>query len=121
VVVFDRVRERWATHPKEPFGAVCNTAILQTIPRTINTGLGAMFILAALAILGGDSLTDFAVALLLGLVIGTFSSVFTAAPLAVVLQERSGTPPPQRQSPTRGPNGPASRVPGQPRDSGAVV
>ena len=46
-----------------------NEAILQTIPRTINTGLGAMFILAALALLGGDSLTDFAIALLLGTVL----------------------------------------------------
>ncbi|MFI5428286.1 hypothetical protein [Aeromicrobium sp. UC242_57] len=65
-----------------------NDAILQTIPRTINTGLGAMFILAALAFLGGDSLTDFAIALLLGLSVGILSTIFTASALAVVLEER---------------------------------
>ena len=67
---------------------VVNEAILQTIPRTINTGLGAMFILAALAVLGGDSLTDFAIALLVGLSVGILSTIFTASALAVVLEER---------------------------------
>ena len=47
-----------------------------------------MFILAALAVLGGDSLRDFSIALLVGLIIGTYSSVFTATPLAVLLQKR---------------------------------
>ncbi|GLY32782.1 protein translocase subunit SecD [Kineosporia sp. NBRC 101731] len=86
VVVFDRVRELRRSQPGEPFGRVVNSAILQTVPRTINTGLGAMFILAALTVLGGDSLTDFALALLIGLVVGTLSSVFTASPLAIVLE-----------------------------------
>ncbi|MGQ0464701.1 MAG: protein translocase subunit SecD [Sporichthyaceae bacterium] len=86
VVVFDRVRETWAAKPTHPFDRICNEAVLATVPRTVNTGLGAMFILAALAILGGDSLVDFAIALLLGLVVGTFSSVFTATPLAIYLQ-----------------------------------
>ena len=58
------------------------------MPRTVNTGLGAMFILAALAILGGDSLRDFAIALLVGLVVGTYSSVFTATPLLTYFQEK---------------------------------
>ena len=65
-----------------------NEAILQTIPRTLNTGLGAMFILAALAVLGGDSLTDFAIALLLGLSIGIYSTIFIASPLAIWAEER---------------------------------
>ena len=65
-----------------------NEAILQTVPRTVNTGLGAMFILAALAFLGGSSLTDFAIALLLGLGIGILSTIFTASALAVVFEER---------------------------------
>jgi SecD/SecF fusion protein len=65
-----------------------NDAVLQTVPRTINTGLGAMFILGSLALIGGDSLTDFAIALLLGLIIGTWSSVFTASPLLVLLERR---------------------------------
>jgi SecD/SecF fusion protein len=83
------------------------------MPRTVNTGLGAMFILAALAVLGGDSLQDFAIALLVGLVVGTYSSVFTATPLAVFLHQRWPMP---RMTKTRTPR----RARG-PEDSGAVI
>ena len=122
VVVFDRVRESWNAAPKDPFDRICNTAVLQTVPRTINTGLGAMFILAALALLGGSSLTDFALALLLGLVIGTYSSVFTATPLAVVFQERAKAPPPAQSSAKKKPVSPWDRTGQNPADdSGAVV
>ncbi len=116
VVVFDRVRELWTASPGTPFRAVTNTAILQTVPRTVNTGLGAVFILVALAVLGGESLTDFAVALLIGIVVGTYSSMFTAAPLAVELEARSSAPAPRPR--TKEPVRAASRL----RDgSGAVV
>ena len=111
VVVFDRIRERWwGSKPDENFMDVSNRAAVETIPRTVNTGLGAMFILAALAILGGDSLQDFAIALLVGLVVGTFSSVFVATPLLTYMQQKY----------------PMSRVKKEkveraPEDSGAVV
>jgi SecD/SecF fusion protein len=75
-----------------PFARVINRAVLQTVPRTVNTGLGAVLILSALAVLGGDSLTDFAIALLIGITVGTYSSVFTAAPIAIELQGRSSAP-----------------------------
>ena len=88
IVVFDRIREHTRENRKRPLREVVNEAILQTVPRTVNTGLGAMFILAALAVLGGSSLTDFAIALLLGLGIGILSTIFTASALAVVLEER---------------------------------
>ena len=88
VVVYDRVRERLRLRDREDFGSMVNAAALQTVPRTINTGLGAMIILAALVFLGGDSLTNFAVALLAGLVIGTLSSVFLASPLVVLSEKR---------------------------------
>jgi SecD/SecF fusion protein len=121
VVVFDRVRESWAASPKTPFARICNTAVLQTVPRTINTGLGAMFILAALTLLGGSSLKDFALALLLGLVIGTYSSVFTATPLAVLFQSRTKSPPPHSED-RRRPVSPWERSGQNPADdSGAVV
>jgi len=113
VVVFDRIRELWRDDPKAPFARVAARGALQTVPRTVNTGMGAIFILAALALLGGDSLTDFAIALLVGILVGTFSSVFTATPLAIVLQGRSKTPAPQHKKPHR----PAR----QPGDSGAVI
>jgi SecD/SecF fusion protein len=88
VVVFDRIRERLRERRREPLDTLVNDACLQTVPRTVNTGLGAMFILAALFALGGDTLTDFALALLVGILIGTYSSVFVAAPLVVALEGR---------------------------------
>ncbi|XRQ03436.1 protein translocase subunit SecD [Actinomadura welshii] len=95
VVVFDRIRELWGANPKGRFADIANRGTLQTVPRTINTGMGALFILGALAFLGGDSLTDFAVALLIGIVVGTYSSVFTATPVAIVLERYAKAPPPQ--------------------------
>jgi SecD/SecF fusion protein len=94
VVIFDRIRERQAEHPGEPLGPIANEACLQTVPRTINTGLGAILILVSLYVLGGDTLSDFALALLAGILIGTYSSVFTASPLAVVLDDRYPRPVP---------------------------
>jgi hypothetical protein len=76
---------------------VANDACLQTVPRTINTGLGALFILVALYVLGGETLTDFALALLVGILVGTWSSVFTATPLAVLFNR--GTPTPKTPPP----------------------
>ncbi|WP_329247879.1 protein translocase subunit SecD [Streptomyces canus] len=88
VVVFDRIRELGRHDRKMPFARTANQALLQTLPRTVNTGMGAAFILTALAVLGGDTLTDFALALLIGLAVGTYSSMFTATPLAIELHRR---------------------------------
>lgn len=89
VVVFHRIREQRRLHPSRPFAQIANDACLQTVRRTVNTGLGAMFVLVALYILGGESLTDFVFALLIGTTVGSYSSVFTAAPLAVALESRT--------------------------------
>ncbi|WP_351228982.1 protein translocase subunit SecD [Streptomyces sp. NPDC002133] len=89
VVVFDRIRELRRRDRKTPFSRITNQALLQTLPRTVNTGMGAAFILTALAVLGGESLTDFALALLTGLAVGTYSSMFTATPLAIELHNRT--------------------------------
>ncbi|MEU6717903.1 protein translocase subunit SecD [Nonomuraea sp. NPDC046802] len=86
VVVFDRVRELLAAG--QPLAASVNGAILQTLPRTVNTGLGALFILLALMAFGGDSLRDFAMALVTGIVVGTLSSAFVAGPAAIALDRR---------------------------------
>ncbi len=88
VVIFDRIREKQAERPNHPLAEIANEACLQTVPRTINTGLGAIMILVALYVLGGDTLADFALALLVGILIGTYSSVFTASPLAIAFEER---------------------------------
>ncbi|MCW2608546.1 MAG: secD [Frankiales bacterium] len=121
IVTLDRVREIWTKERTRPLERVCDDAVLQTAPRTVNTGLGAMFILASLTFLGGDSLTDFALALLIGLVVGTYSSAFTATPLLLLLESRYGGVPPRparvRARPTPG----AARLSPAGRDSGAVV
>ncbi|GAA5037183.1 SecD/SecF fusion protein [Thermocatellispora tengchongensis] len=101
VVVFDRVRELWQTRRQARFADVVNAAILQTVPRTVNTGLGALFILAALAVFGGDSLRDFAIALIIGIVAGTASSSFVAGPLAIEFERFSRQPPPEPAAPRR--------------------
>lgn len=87
VVVFDRIRERLRSRTSEPLDRLANDACLQTVPRTVNTGLGALFILAALFVLGGDTLTDFALALGVGILVGTYSSVFVATPLLVAFEQ----------------------------------
>ncbi len=112
VVVFDRVREMWGLERRTPFGRVVNRAILQTVPRTVNTGLGALFILIALAIFGGSSLQDFAIALIIGIVVGTASSSFVAGPTAIELERLSKQPPPEP---------PKRRAPVSRDGSGAVV
>ncbi|MFM9453809.1 protein translocase subunit SecD [Streptomyces europaeiscabiei] len=88
VVVFDRIRDLSRSDRTAPFAVLANRALLQTLPRTVNTGMGAAFILTALAVLGGDSLADFALALLIGVAVGTYSSMFTATPLAIELHRR---------------------------------
>src|SRR5690606_8224973 len=101
--------------PKARFADIANKGTLQTVPRTINTGMGALFILGALAVLGGDSLRDFAIALLIGIVVGTYSSVFTATPVAIVLEKYAKSPPPR---PKDKPKAPVHRTSDS---SGAVV
>ncbi|GAA4441312.1 protein translocase subunit SecD [Actinokineospora soli] len=95
VVVFDRVRELRGQNRKTPFADVVGRAVLQTLPRTVNTGIGVLFVLGALLFLGDGSLADFALALLLGLVAGTASTVVTAGPAAILLDRRF--PPPVKQ------------------------
>ncbi|WP_294010342.1 protein translocase subunit SecD [Streptomyces sp.] len=89
VVVFDRIRELGRRDRKEDFALIAGQAFLGTLPRTVNTGMGAASILTALTVLGGDTLTDFALALLIGLTVGTCSSMFTATPLAIELHRRA--------------------------------
>jgi SecD/SecF fusion protein len=98
VVVFDRIRERRRERSSEPLEKVANDACLETFPRTVNTGLGAFFILLALYFLGGESLQDFALALIVGIAVGTYSSVLTAAPLCVMLDRWKPAPVPVRKA-----------------------
>ena len=95
VVVFDRIRETRSARSTDNLGTIIDTAIVNVLPRTVNTGISTLFILAALLFLGGDSLADFALALLLGILVGTYSSNLTAAPLLLELERRYPAPPPR--------------------------
>ncbi|WGP13666.1 protein translocase subunit SecD [Streptomyces sp. SH5] len=122
VVVFDRVRELWGANRRTPLDTIARRAVLQTVPRTVNTGMGALFILVALAVLGGDSLADFALALLIGIVVGTWSSVFTAVPGALTLERSAKAPPPPAPGKGKGTSRGKARVTRRdPLDNGARV
>ena len=85
IVVFDRIRENTRIHRKLDFEKLANHSIVQTLQRSINTQLMTVeFLLLALALFGGVTLREFAVILLVGLLSGTYSSIFIAAPLLVV-------------------------------------
>jgi preprotein translocase subunit SecF len=83
IVVFDRVRENRVRHSGEPYDAIVNHSILQTAGRSINTSMTVVFTLLALFLFGGASIHSFVLALLIGIVTGTYSSIFTASPLLV--------------------------------------
>jgi SecD/SecF fusion protein len=115
VVVFDRIRESWNARRGRPFAGLAGAAVLQTLPRTVNTGASTLLVLTALLLLGGDSLADFALALVLGIIVGTISTVSVAVPLTVLLEQTWPVPPPE---PPAQHSRPAS---GTRRSDGAVV
>ena len=88
IVVYDRIRENKARHLGEPFAAIVNHSILQTFGRSITTSLTVVITLLALFLFGGSSISDFILALLIGIVSGTYSSIFVASLLLVDWQAR---------------------------------
>jgi len=87
IVVFDRIRENRARHAGEPFAEVVNHSILQTFGRSITTSFTVVLTLTTLLLFGGAATQEFVLALLIGIISGTYSSIFNAAPLLVVWQE----------------------------------
>jgi preprotein translocase subunit SecF len=87
IVVFDRIRENRARHAGEPFSEVVNHSILQTFGRSITTSFTVVLTLTTLLLFGGSATQEFVLALLIGIISGTYSSIFNAAPLLVVWQE----------------------------------
>ena len=89
IVVFDRIRENRRRHRDTGFGEVVNYSLNQTLDRSLNTSLTAVFVLAALLMLGGETIREFTLALLVGVVIGTYSSIFIASCLLVEWANRT--------------------------------
>lgn len=82
IVIFDRIREKMRMmRPKDDLAFIVNASINETLPRTIITSLTLFFVVVALYFFGGSVLNDFALALLLGVIVGTYSSVCVAAPI----------------------------------------
>lgn len=84
IVVFDRIRENLIKHSDFDFDEVVNHSLLQTLGRSLNTSLTAILVLVALFLFGGESIKTFVLALLIGIISGTYSSIFNAAPLLTV-------------------------------------
>ena len=82
VVIFDRVREFFGLYPKRDKKQLFNDSLNTTLARTINTSLSTLIVLLCIFVLGGDSIRSFAFAMILGVVIGTLTSLFIAAPVA---------------------------------------
>jgi preprotein translocase SecF subunit len=84
IVVFDRIRENRARHAGEPFDAIVNHSILQTLGRSISTSMTVVIVLTALLLIGADTIREFVLALLIGIISGTYSSIFNASMILVV-------------------------------------
>jgi preprotein translocase subunit SecF len=87
IVVFDRIRENRIRHAGESFGAIVNHSILQTVGRSLITSLTVVVTLGALLLLGPPTIRTFTLALLLGVVSGTYSSIFNASQILVAWNE----------------------------------
>ena len=83
IVVFDRIRENVARHQELPLAAQVNRSVLETMGRSLNTSLTTIFVLLAMLLIGGPSIRGFLLALTIGIVIGTYSSIFNASALLV--------------------------------------
>jgi preprotein translocase subunit SecF len=85
IVVFDRIRENQGKYRKKSFEETINLSITETLSRTLITSGTTLFVVLSLFLLGGEIIHDFAFALLVGVLIGTYSSIYVASPLAVFL------------------------------------
>ncbi len=93
IVLFDRIRENVPKYLGEPWETIVNRSILESIHRSLGTQLNAFFIMAAILLFGGETIRHFIFILFVGLLSGTYSSIFTAVPLLVAWEEReTGSP-----------------------------
>jgi preprotein translocase subunit SecF len=88
IIVFDRIRENLRKHHKNPLEIIINRSVNETLSRTILTSLTTLVVVVALFVLGGGIIHDFAFALLVGIVVGTYSSVYVASPILLAWQVR---------------------------------
>lgn len=88
IVIFDRIRENMKLMHKTPFEKLANSAVIDTLPRSINTSLTTLITILAIYLFGGASIRIFMLALFIGMFAGTYSSIFVASPLLVTWTNR---------------------------------
>lgn len=88
IVIFARIRENLGIMPTKSLTEVVNTSLNQTLRRTILTSVATLLVVAALFVLGGDALRDFSLALLLGIMFGTYSSIYIASPIMMLFTKQ---------------------------------
>ena len=93
VVIYDRIRETIKVNPERPIADIVDDAVNQTLGRSINTSLTTMLPLFAIYFLGGETLKNFALALIIGFTAGAYSSLFIASTLLAWWRERTGKSP----------------------------
>ena len=91
VVVLDRIRENLRKYKKMPLGELIDLSINETLSRTLITGITAVMVLAALAIFGGEALFGFSIALMFGIICGTYSSIYVGAPIILLWGVKRGS------------------------------
>ena len=89
VVIFDRIRENRKLYPKRDLTQLFNESLNSTLARTINTSVSTLIVLLCILFIGGDTIKSFAFAMILGVVFGTCSSIFLAAPIARLIMKKS--------------------------------
>ncbi|MGM0602356.1 MAG: protein translocase subunit SecF [Bacillota bacterium] len=88
IVIFDRIRENMKLMHRTPFKELANKAVVDTLPRSINTSLTTLITILAIYFFGGASIKTFMLALFIGMFVGTYSSIFVASPLLVTWQKK---------------------------------
>jgi preprotein translocase subunit SecF len=90
IIVFDRIRENIKKHARKPLDTVINQSINETLSRTLMTSVTTLIVLFCLFVFGGAIIHDFAFAMIIGVIVGTYSSIYVSSPVLLVLQEAPG-------------------------------
>ena len=90
IIVFDRIRENLRKYHKQPLGSIINKSINETLSRTILTSLTTLVVVICLFVFGGGIIHDFAFAMLVGILVGTYSSIYVASPILLAWQGKKG-------------------------------
>ena len=92
IIVFDRIRENSRKYHRQPYEVIINRSINETLSRTMLTSLTTLVVVIALFVLGGGIIHDFAFALIIGVIVGTYSSVYVASPVLIIWQQAMKKP-----------------------------